>query len=183
MRRYKKTLVVVSHDRGFLNEVTTDIIHLHDEGLYYYRGNFANFEEMYEQRRKAMNKDFDKFQKQMRAATITGNKEKQKIQSVKIERNQQKAQDKRTGGGKKNKGFMEDTEDDAASAKPRKYAPDSPFYLHCSCLSDGLTSCRSLVVYCARQEGEDAASASASGSCAPFWPLCKLLAEPSGINP
>jgi len=24
-----KTLVVVSHDRGFLNEVTTDIIHLH----------------------------------------------------------------------------------------------------------------------------------------------------------
>ena len=39
--RWKKTLVVVSHDRDFLNTVTTDIIHLHDERLHYYRGNFA----------------------------------------------------------------------------------------------------------------------------------------------
>ena len=40
-RRWKKTLIVVSHDREFLNSVTTDIIHLHDERLHYYRGNFA----------------------------------------------------------------------------------------------------------------------------------------------
>ena len=33
--------MVVSHDRDFLNTVTTDIIHLHDERLHYYRGNFA----------------------------------------------------------------------------------------------------------------------------------------------
>lgn len=32
---------MVSHDREFLNSVTTDIIHLHDERLHYYRGNFA----------------------------------------------------------------------------------------------------------------------------------------------
>ena len=35
--RWKKTLVVVSHDRDFLNNVTTDIIHLHDLGLHFYR--------------------------------------------------------------------------------------------------------------------------------------------------
>lgn len=35
--RWKKTLVVVSHDREFLNNVTTDIIHLHDLGLHFYR--------------------------------------------------------------------------------------------------------------------------------------------------
>ena len=40
-RRWKKTLIVVSHDREFLNSITTDIIHLHDERLHYYRGNFA----------------------------------------------------------------------------------------------------------------------------------------------
>ena len=40
-RSWKKTLIVVSHDREFLNSVTTDIIHLHDERLHYYRGNFA----------------------------------------------------------------------------------------------------------------------------------------------
>lgn len=37
LMRWKKTLVVVSHDRGFLNNVTTDIIHLHDLKLHFYR--------------------------------------------------------------------------------------------------------------------------------------------------
>jgi hypothetical protein len=32
--------------------VTTDIIHLHDYKLHQYKGNFAQFEEMYEQRRR-----------------------------------------------------------------------------------------------------------------------------------
>jgi ATP-binding cassette subfamily F protein 1 len=50
--RWKKTLIVVSHDRDFLNSVTTDIIHLHDLKLHFYRGNFAQFEEMYEQKRR-----------------------------------------------------------------------------------------------------------------------------------
>jgi ATP-binding cassette, subfamily F, member 1 len=68
---YKKTLVVVSHDRGFLNEVTTDIIHLHDEALQYYRGNFSSFQEMYEQRRRAANKEFEKFTKHMKSATVS----------------------------------------------------------------------------------------------------------------
>jgi hypothetical protein len=68
--RYKKTLVVVSHDRGFLNEVTTDIIHLHDEALHYYKGNHASFEDMYEQRRRAANKEFDKFTKNMKIAAV-----------------------------------------------------------------------------------------------------------------
>jgi ATP-binding cassette subfamily F protein 1 len=52
LRRWKKTLIVVSHDRDFLNSVTTDIIHLHDLKLHFYRGNFAQFEEMYEQKRR-----------------------------------------------------------------------------------------------------------------------------------
>lgn len=43
---------MVSHDRDFLNSVTTDIIHLHDLKLHFYRGNFAQFEEMYEQKRR-----------------------------------------------------------------------------------------------------------------------------------
>ncbi|KAL6782065.1 hypothetical protein ACKKBF_B10535 [Auxenochlorella protothecoides x Auxenochlorella symbiontica] len=74
LTRWKKTLIVVSHDRDFLNTVTTDIIHLHDERLHYYRGNFAQFEEMYEQRRREVNKEFDKYQKQMKAAKRSGSK-------------------------------------------------------------------------------------------------------------
>ena len=41
LTRWKKTLVVVSHDRDFLNTITTDIIHLHDLRLHFYRGNFV----------------------------------------------------------------------------------------------------------------------------------------------
>ena len=50
--RWKNTLVVVSHYRDFLNTVCTEIIHLHDFKLHFYRGNFDDFESGYEQRRK-----------------------------------------------------------------------------------------------------------------------------------
>ena len=38
------------------------------------RGNFAQFEEMYEQKRKEVNKVAEKFEKQMKAAKRSGNK-------------------------------------------------------------------------------------------------------------
>lgn len=38
IRDYKSTLLIVSHDRDFLNETVTDIIHMHSERLDYYRG-------------------------------------------------------------------------------------------------------------------------------------------------
>jgi ATP-binding cassette, subfamily F, member 3 len=40
---YNHTLIVVSHDRGFLNEVCTDIIEFKRRKLTYYRGNFDNY--------------------------------------------------------------------------------------------------------------------------------------------
>lgn len=70
--------MVVSHDRDFLNMVATDIIHLHDQKLDFYRGNFAQFEEMYEQRKREANKAYEKYEKQMREAKKSGTKEKQR---------------------------------------------------------------------------------------------------------
>ncbi|VVA90844.1 unnamed protein product [Arabis nemorensis] len=65
--RWKKTLVVVSHDRDFLNSVCTDIIHLHDLKLHFYRGNFDSFNARYIQRRNEMNKKYVTFKKQIKA--------------------------------------------------------------------------------------------------------------------
>merc|ERR1711977_236233 len=45
LQGYPSTLLVVSHDRAFLNEVATDIVHQHSERLDYYKG--ANFESFY----------------------------------------------------------------------------------------------------------------------------------------
>jgi len=75
--RWKKTLVVVSHDRDFLNSVCTDIIHLHDEKLHFYRGNFDAFESGYEQKRKETNKKFEVYEKQLKAAKRSGSRAQQ----------------------------------------------------------------------------------------------------------
>ena len=44
LKSYRNTVIVVSHDREFLNEVATDVIHFHKKKLAYYRGNFDSFE-------------------------------------------------------------------------------------------------------------------------------------------
>eukprot|EP00271_Cylindrocystis_brebissonii_P000806 TRINITY_DN1099_c1_g3_i1.p1 TRINITY_DN1099_c1_g3~~TRINITY_DN1099_c1_g3_i1.p1 ORF type:complete len:867 (+),score=254.64 TRINITY_DN1099_c1_g3_i1:165-2765(+) len=77
LMRWKKTLIVVSHDRDFLNSVCTDIIHLHDMKLFFYRGNFEAFEEMYDQKKRENNKKAEKFEKQMKIAKGTGSRDKQ----------------------------------------------------------------------------------------------------------
>ncbi|EPE03264.1 protein gcn20 [Ophiostoma piceae UAMH 11346] len=61
LQGYPSTVLVVSHDRAFLNEVATDIIHQHSERLDYYRG--ANFESFYatrEERKKTARREYDK---------------------------------------------------------------------------------------------------------------------------
>ncbi|GIL68036.1 hypothetical protein Vafri_21320 [Volvox africanus] len=96
LMRWKKTLIVVSHDRDFLNSVTTDIIHLHDNKLHQYRGNFAQFEEMYEQKRREVNKAYEKYEKQLKAAKSGGGKDA-KAKAEKVTTNATKSQVKRRG--------------------------------------------------------------------------------------
>ena len=60
LQSYPSTLLVVSHDRAFLNEVATDIVHQHSERLDYYKG--ANFDSFYatkEERRKTAKREYD----------------------------------------------------------------------------------------------------------------------------
>ncbi|KAG2501866.1 hypothetical protein HYH03_000364 [Edaphochlamys debaryana] len=111
LMRWKKTLIVVSHDREFLNSVTTDIIHLHDNMLHQYRGNFAQFEEMYEQKRREVNKAYEKYEKQIKAAKSGGGKDA-KAKAEKITTNATKTQAKKRGGA-----------DDGASSSAAK-APE-----------------------------------------------------------
>ncbi len=52
--KYKGTVLVVSHDQDFLAAVTTDIIHLEDQKLHYYRGDFYTFKKMHFQHREKL---------------------------------------------------------------------------------------------------------------------------------
>ncbi|KAL3450902.1 P-loop containing nucleoside triphosphate hydrolase protein [Aspergillus insuetus] len=61
LQGYPSTVLVVSHDRAFLNEVATDIIHQHSERLDYYKG--ANFDSFYatkEERKKNAKREYEK---------------------------------------------------------------------------------------------------------------------------
>ncbi|KAL8327227.1 hypothetical protein RB597_003515 [Gaeumannomyces tritici] len=60
LQSYPSTVLVVSHDRAFLNEVATDIIHQHSQRLDYYRG--ANFDTFYatrEERLKTAKREYE----------------------------------------------------------------------------------------------------------------------------
>ncbi|RKL13206.1 Protein GCN20 [Fusarium oxysporum] len=60
LQTYPSTVLVVSHDRAFLNEVATDIIHQHSQRLDYYRG--ANFDTFYatrEERKKVAKREYE----------------------------------------------------------------------------------------------------------------------------
>ncbi|OGM42038.1 translation initiation regulator (Gcn20) [Aspergillus bombycis] len=61
LQGYPSTVLVVSHDRAFLNEVATDIVHQHSERLDYYKG--ANFDSFYatkEERKKNAKREYEK---------------------------------------------------------------------------------------------------------------------------
>jgi ABC-type Mn2+/Zn2+ transport system ATPase subunit len=120
LTRWKKTLVVVSHDRDFLNSVTTDVIHLHDNALHFYRGNFAQFEEMYEQKRREVNKAFDKYEKQLKAAKSSGKSSKQAAD--KVQGKGKKGGGDKGGGGGGGGGMAESSRDGGPNATPQRWS-------------------------------------------------------------
>ncbi|KAJ2066564.1 ATP-binding cassette, regulator of translational elongation [Coemansia sp. RSA 2337] len=66
LKTWTSTLLVVSHDREFLDEVATDIVHQHSEQLDQYRGNFQTFWSTREERRKNQMREYES-QMQQRA--------------------------------------------------------------------------------------------------------------------
>lgn len=49
LKDYPHTVILVSHDRTFLNDVCTDIIMFHNKKLQYFRGDFDNFQATYQE--------------------------------------------------------------------------------------------------------------------------------------
>ncbi|KAI8981056.1 P-loop containing nucleoside triphosphate hydrolase protein [Pilobolus umbonatus] len=59
LKTWPNTLLVVSHDREFLDEVATDILYMHSEKLDYYKGNFSNFSGTKDERHKAQMREYE----------------------------------------------------------------------------------------------------------------------------
>jgi len=120
LQGWKKTLLVVSHDQSFLDNVCNEIIHLDQKRLFYYKGNYSMFKKMYSQKKKEVIKEYEKQEKRLKEMKQQGQSKKQaeKKQKEVLTRKQEKNK------GKTGKGAMDD--DDSIEPtqllqKPRDY--------------------------------------------------------------
>lgn len=126
LQNWKKTLLIVSHDQSFLDNVCNEIIHLDQQKLYYYKGNYSMFKKMFVQKRKEMVKDYEKQEKRIKDLKSHGSSKKQ------AEKKQKEALTRKQ---EKNRTKLQKQEDDSQIAellqKPRDYIvkfsfPDPP---------------------------------------------------------
>lgn len=61
-----KTLIVVSHDAGFLDEVCTHMVHVENYLLNYYRGSYSDFASQLQQRHQELDKKHESIMKTIR---------------------------------------------------------------------------------------------------------------------
>uniref|UniRef100_A0AAR2M4I3 ATP-binding cassette sub-family F member 1 n=1 Tax=Pygocentrus nattereri TaxID=42514 RepID=A0AAR2M4I3_PYGNA len=96
LQSWKKTLLIVSHDQSFLDDVCTDIVHLDNQKLYYYRGNYLAFKKMYVQKQKELLKQYEKQEKKLKDLKAGGKSTKQAEKQTKeaLTRKQQKGKKK-----------------------------------------------------------------------------------------
>ncbi|XP_069775460.1 ATP-binding cassette sub-family F member 1 isoform X4 [Narcine bancroftii] len=96
LQTWKKTLLIVSHDQGFLDDVCTDVIHLDMQKLFYYRGNYNTFKKMYQQKQKEQLKLYEKQEKRLKDLKAGGKSTKQAEKQTKeaLTRKQQKCRRK-----------------------------------------------------------------------------------------
>ncbi|MBB3280975.1 MULTISPECIES: ATP-binding cassette domain-containing protein [unclassified Roseateles] len=65
LQRYEGTLIIISHDREFLDAITKVTLHLDDAKLHRYGGNYTAFESMRAERMLQQQQAFDKQQERM----------------------------------------------------------------------------------------------------------------------
>jgi len=119
LQLYKKTLLIVSHDQSFLDNVCTDIIHLDQCKLWYYKGNYSMFKAMETQKRKERIKDYEKQEKRIKDMKSSGygmsKKKAEAKQKESLTRKQMKNQSKMS------KNDDEDTGPTELLERPKEY--------------------------------------------------------------
>ncbi|KAL1465255.1 hypothetical protein WDU94_004839 [Cyamophila willieti] len=126
LQGWKKTLLIVSHDQSFLDNVCNEIIHLDQQKLYYYKGNYSMFKKMYAQKSKERLKEFEKQEKRIKELKSHGQSKKQA---------EKKTKEALTRKQEKNKTKLQKQDEDQGPTeliqKPREYVvkfsfPDPP---------------------------------------------------------
>ncbi|KAK4293874.1 hypothetical protein Pmani_033459 [Petrolisthes manimaculis] len=117
LQGWKKTLLVVSHDQSFLDNVCSDIVHLDQQKLFYYKGNYSMFKKMLVQKRREQLKAYEKQEKRIKEMKASGASKKQAEKKSKdvLTRKQEKNR------AKKNKNDEDDSGPTELLERPQDY--------------------------------------------------------------
>lgn len=63
LSEWKNTLLLVSHDQDFLNNICTDIYQIYDRKLIHYKGNYDSYKSQFSELRKIEWKNYDLYEK------------------------------------------------------------------------------------------------------------------------
>lgn len=66
LQKWKKTLIIVSHNQNFINEICTDVIHIRNKKLEHYNGNYDTFTKMLNQKKNVEKKEYEKYEKKLK---------------------------------------------------------------------------------------------------------------------
>ncbi len=72
LQKWKKTLLVVSHDQDFLNSICEEIMHLDEQKLHYYKGNYDTFKILEATHRAQAIEEWEKEKKRIAALKRSG---------------------------------------------------------------------------------------------------------------
>lgn len=111
LQRWKKTLLIVSHDQDFLNSVCEEILHLNEQKLDTYKGNYDTFKRMEQVRRDQQQKAWEQQEKrlkQLKASGVTKAKAAEQLKNKKA---------RESGGSKKKRNEAVASGQEEAQAK------------------------------------------------------------------
>jgi len=72
LQKWKKTLLIVSHDQDFLNSTCEEILHLNDQKLDTYRGNYDTFKQLEVKKREQATKAWELEQRKIKQLKSSG---------------------------------------------------------------------------------------------------------------
>jgi ATP-binding cassette subfamily F protein 1 len=123
LQKWKKTLLIVSHDQDFLNSVCEEIIHLDDKKLVVYRGNYDNFKEQEAVKRKQQQKAWEKQEKKLKELKSKGiTKQNAEKEQLKVKAREPGARSKKAEAAAAASGGLESGETQIELIKrPREY--------------------------------------------------------------
>lgn len=83
LNKYNGTLILISHDRKILEKICTSIIEIEDGNVYKYKGNYSNYRQQKDAKKKREEFEYSQYVKQKEALEKSINISKNKSTSVK----------------------------------------------------------------------------------------------------